>query len=178
MPMAENCAATALPAGPVPPITPIRTLADLHVFGSEVDPGGLSVGPVAPDAPLGGVDLEGRRVDLSLSERVRGLLFVTSACSPCQPLWIQGRLAGGQAGLVWVTPDAETESPKRLRELAGDALEVVMCSQAWFYFSVGAAPWLVTCDQGRVLWSGPAPQDWDSLVQALRLGRAQPEAQL
>src|SRR5579863_1964734 len=99
--MAANCTATAWPAGPVAPRTPIFTGADLHAPGRSVD-SPLRVPamthPVPPPSLEGSApDGDPVRVDVSTGRRV--LWFLTSSCKPCRQVWpVLG------AGDVAVTP--------------------------------------------------------------------------
>ena len=124
------------------------------------------VGEPAPD--IEGVDLSGRHVRVHLSgvngER-RALLFLTSACETCRPMW---RSAPGARGLTVVTPDPATEDARELSRLATGQLELAMSSKAWFLYGVPGSPWLVVVDSGRVVVD-VAPGTWEDVAAALGL---------
>ncbi|HMC39520.1 MAG TPA: hypothetical protein VKI19_07650 [Acidimicrobiales bacterium] len=87
------------------------------------------------------------RVDLGAGRTV--LWFLTSSCRPCRAVW---PTLG--AGDVAVTPDAATESRRRVSALAPAAATVVMSSAAWFAFGAGPAPWRVVVEEGVVVEAG------------------------
>jgi len=84
------------------------------------------------------------------------LVFLTSSCTPCQPLWT----GSPPQGAVLVTPSPTTESRRRVEHLARPGQVVVMSSEAWHAYDVHRAPWLVVSDSGTVVSDAPAPSDW------------------
>jgi len=97
------------------------------------------------------------------------LLFLSSGCGTCQPLW-EGLRNGEHAralpgiGVVVVARDAGEESPSLLGGLGPADVPVVLSSQAWESFGVPGSPFAVLVDgtTGRVLGSGVASR-WDQL---------------
>jgi hypothetical protein len=101
------------------------------------------------------------------------LAFLSSGCLTCEGFWETfGRseppeIPGG-ARVVAVTKDASHESPSRLRELAGDAVEVVMSSAAWRQFDVPTSPYFVYVGpDGMILGEGAAGA-WPQVASLLR----------
>jgi hypothetical protein len=84
--------------------------------------------------------------------------FLSSGCSVCQDFWDE--LAPGDvdvpggARLVVVTKGPEEESVTRLRELAGERLEVVQSSAAWTDYGVPGSPYFVYVEDGQVTGEG------------------------
>lgn len=125
-----------------------------------------------------GATLSGERVRVDLGcPGTKALLFLTSSCHGCMPVWSGLRDMSGLGGVsgpsprrrvLAVVPDPATESSDALRSLAADWLEVVMSSSAWLEFSPGPAPWLITTDGTRITYSGPAPSSPRKLRRLLR----------
>jgi len=113
------------------------------------------------------------------------LAFLSSGCLTCEGFWetfsqAQPPTIPGGARLVAVTKDPSHESPSRLRELAGDALEVVMSSAAWRDLDVPTSPYFVYVgDDGMVLGEGAA-SSWTQVASLLRdaIGDAEEAARL
>ena len=88
------------------------------------------------------------------------LLFLTSSCYGCRPLWDSledGERPVDDARLVLVTPSPSTESARDVAALAPDGTEVLMSSEAWHAFGVTAAPWFVVVAGGFVGPRVPRP---------------------
>jgi hypothetical protein len=129
---------------------------------------------------LAGTSPVGLPVNVTLRGRRTVLLFLTSSCYGCRPLW--ERLATGPRGatgeenvpgalqVLLVTPSPSTESAQDVAALAPAGRDVLMSSEAWHTFGVTAAPWFVVVDEGLVAAEGAAPARWEQ-VEAL-LGRA------
>jgi hypothetical protein len=96
-----------------------------------------------PAPPISGQDLTGDDV----------LYFLTSSCEQCRGVW--AALGAGAPGVA-ITPDAETENPRKLRRLAAPGVRVVMSSEAWFAYGAGPAPWKVVVERGVIVAEGPA----------------------
>jgi hypothetical protein len=171
-------------------------LRALHELGASLDPddharSGVrpAAGPVPVPLRSGGLappsgtavahDVVGTRLDGSaVAVGVGGtahdtvLAFLSTGCSTCEPFWSAFR-AGvslpGDARLVVVVQSEESES--RLRELAGDAVDVVLSSAAWDAYGVPGSPHFVHVDgpAAQVVGEGTAstwPQVADLLGQA------------
>lgn len=86
------------------------------------------------------------------------LAFLTSGCSVCQRFWDELRSGDvtvpGDARLVVVTKGREEESLSRLRELAGEGLEVVQSSGAWTDYAVPGSPYFVYVEEGLITGEG------------------------
>ena len=126
----------------------------------------LQRGVVAAGRPAtGAADVVGRSVhDEEVSIPVTGpgrrtlVAFLSSGCSVCQTFWDE-LSAGpvdvpGGARLVVVAKGPEEESVSRLRELAGDRLEVVQSSATWNDYAVPGSPYFVYVDDGHVVGEG------------------------
>lgn len=122
------------------------------------------------------------RVDMR-SPGAKALLFLTSSCHGCMPVWTGLRgISGPRAVLgsrirpgpsrarrvVAVVPDPATETPGAVGSLAPGWLEVVMSSKAWLELCPGPAPWLICADGHRITYSGPAPSSPRKLRRLLR----------
>jgi hypothetical protein len=154
-------------------------LRALHELGAglELEKGGRSASPTS--APLnlqagvvatgrpatGAADVVGRSVhDEEVSIPVSGpgrrtlVAFLSSGCSVCQTFWDE--LAAGPvdvpggARLVVVAKGPEEESSSRLRELAGDRIEVVQSSGTWTDYAIPGSPYFVYVDDGKVNGEG------------------------
>jgi hypothetical protein len=117
--------------------------------------------PLAED--LVGTDLGGSPVRIT----VRGvghwtlLLFLSSRCDGCRPLWAAcedpvGAGLGPRDEVVVVTRDRSHEPLDELRALAGDEASVVMSSRSWRAYRVHGPPFfsLVEGTSGRVASEG------------------------
>jgi hypothetical protein len=60
----------------------------------------------------------------------------------------------GDAGLLVVAKGPEEESVTRLRQLAGDALDVVQSSGAWTDYGVPGSPYFVYVEDGVITGEG------------------------
>jgi hypothetical protein len=156
-------------------------LRALHELGAglELEKGADGRPPAATSAPLNlqagvvaagrpstaAADVVGRSVhDEEVSIPVTGpgrrtlVAFLSSGCSVCQTFWDE--LAAGPvevpggARLVVVAKGPEEESTSRLRQLAGDRLEVVQSSGTWTDYAVPGSPYFVYVDDGRVVGEG------------------------
>src|SRR3954454_15892148 len=130
---------------------------------------GLRQAPKISGMTLGG---DGVQVG-SGSGRPMVLAFLTSGCLTCEGFWETFSQAEppsipGGARLVAVTKDASHESPSRLRELAGDALEVVMSSAAWRQFDVPTSPYFVYVGSDGVILGEGAAASWPQVASLLR----------
>jgi hypothetical protein len=103
--------------------------------------------------PIEGVDPSGEVVSVQVREGTTVLLFLTSSCRPCLPLW-----AGPPADhTIYVTPSPATESRRRVGQLARPGQVVVMSSDAWHAYGVRRAPWMVVVEEGVIAVDSPAP---------------------
>jgi hypothetical protein len=126
----------------------------------------LQAGVVAAGRPAtDATDVVGRSVhDEEVSIPVTGagrrtlIAFLSSGCSVCQTFWDELRAGPvdvpGGARLVVVAKGPEEESVARLRELAGDHLEVVQSSATWTDYAVPGSPYFVYVDDGHVVGEG------------------------
>ncbi|MGH9065991.1 MAG: hypothetical protein ACRD0J_00475, partial [Acidimicrobiales bacterium] len=107
------------------------------------------------------------------------LVFLSSGCSSCRPLWEAladpTSLARLPEGLrpVAVARGPEAESPARVADLAPPLVPVVMSSQAWEDYRAPGSPYFVQVDgpSGRVVGEGVAGR-WDHVVSLLDRARA------
>jgi hypothetical protein len=134
--------------------------------GSTTAPLNLQQGVVPAGRPTTGVaDVVGRSVrDEEVSIPVSGkgrrtlIAFLSSGCSVCQTFWDE--LAAGDAEvpggarLVVVAKGPEEESSSRLRQLAGDRLEVVQSSATWTDYAVPGSPYFVYVEEGEIIGEG------------------------
>ena len=107
-------------------------------------------------------------MEVALKDRRLVLLFLTSSCSGCRPLW-DGARTQWTDGVLLVTPSPSTESAKDVARLAPAGGEVVMSSEAWHAFGVTAAPWFAVVADGLIAAEGAAPATWEQ-VAALASG--------
>jgi hypothetical protein len=160
----------------------------------ERDPDVLA--PGLPDPPsreglrqapkISGMTLGGDGVQLGSGGGQPMLLaFLTSGCLTCEGFWETFSQAEppevpGGARVVVVTKDSSHESPSRLRELAGDALEVVMSSAAWREFDVPTSPYFVYVGRDGVILGEGAASAWPQVASLLRdaIGDAEEAARL
>lgn len=113
------------------------------------------------------------------------LAFLSSGCLTCKGFWEtfsqdEPPAIPGGARVVAVTKDASHESPSRLRDLAGDVLEVVMSSAAWRQFDVPTSPYFVyVAADGMIVGEGAAAS-WPQVASLLRdaIGDADEAARL
>jgi hypothetical protein len=127
--------------------------------------------PGRPDAgdvaDLTGATPAGDMVSLALTGVRHDTLvaFLTSGCQTCRGFWDAFRQGPpdvpGAARLVVVTRGPEAESPGTIANLAGDggdAVPVVMSSEAWEHYDIPYAPYFVYISgrAGRVMGEGVA----------------------
>jgi len=140
--------------------------------------------PGLPDPPsreglrrapkISGMTLGGDGVQVgSGSGRPTLVAFLSSGCLTCEGFWETFSQAEppeipGGARVVAVTKDASDESPSRLRELAGDALEVVMSSAAWRQFDVPTSPYFVYVGRDGMILGEGAAASWPQVASLLR----------
>jgi hypothetical protein len=140
--------------------------------------------PGLPDPPsreglrrapkISGMTLGGDGVQVgSGSGRPTLVAFLSSGCLTCEGFWETFSQAEppeipGGARVVAVTKDASHESPSRLRELAGDALEVVMSSSAWRQFDVPTSPYFVYVGRDGMILGEGAAASWPQVASLLR----------
>jgi len=120
---------------------------------------------------LAGTSPDGDPLEVTLVGRRTVLLFLTSSCYGCRPLWagLGTRPDGGAreqeaeegARLLLVTPSPSTESARDVAALAHPRRQVLMSSEAWHAFGVTAAPWFVVVDEGVIAAEGAAPPPGD-----------------
>jgi len=139
---------------------------------------GLRRAPEVSGMTLGG---DGVQVG-SGSGRPMLLAFLSSGCLTCEGFWeafstAEAPEVPGGARVVAVTKDASHESPSRLRELAGDALEVVMSSDAWRQFDVPTSPYFVYVGRDGMIVGEGAAASWPQVASLLRDAIGDAEAQ-
>ncbi len=117
----------------------------------------------APAVDLAGVTPHGAPIEVTVSDTAAVLLFLTSSCSGCRPLWegLPSLGAPGQAvPVVVVTPSPTTEDARAVAALADPAraeVAVVMSSEGWHAYGVTSAPWCVVVVDGVLVHDAPAP---------------------
>ena len=84
------------------------------------------------------------------------LLFLTSSCVGCRPVW--SGLGAERSAVLVVTPSPSTESARLVAELAPAGVQVVMSSEGWHAYGVTLAPWAVEIAGGTVVAEGAAGQ--------------------
>lgn len=155
-------------------------LRALHELGAglelEAEAGSSAPGPVPVQLERGvvpasrpattaaadvvGTSLEGQAVTVPVSGTGRRTLlaFLSSGCSVCQTFWDEfsahAQDVPGDARLAVVTKGPEQESVSRLRQLAGDNLEVVQSTAAWNGFAVPGSPYFVYVEDGVITGEG------------------------
>ncbi len=128
--------------------------------------------PATPASDLAGVDLDGRAVDVRVlgTGRWTLLVFLSSHCDGCRPLWdaLADPTGSGLATderVVAITHGPDGEDVAALRALAparttgGEASPaVVMATAAWSAYRVQGPPFFVLVDGGggRVVTEGVA----------------------
>ena len=129
-----------------------------------------------------GERLDGSQVGLAVAgaEHDTLLMFLSGSCASCRPFWDALR-AGATAPGARVLAVAEShDSRSRLRELAGNSVDVVLSDTAWREYDVPGSPHavLVHGPTSRVIGEGTAPtfEQLVSLLQQAAEGRAQPAA--
>ena len=135
---------------------------------------------------ISGMTLDGDGVQVgSGSGRPLLLAFLSSGCLTCEGFWETFSQAEppeipGAARLVAVTKDSSHESPTRLRELAGDGLDVVMSSAAWREFDVPTSPYFVYVGRDGMILGEGAASAWPQVASLLRdaIGDAEEAARL
>ncbi|GAC1590815.1 MAG: hypothetical protein NVS3B21_08740 [Acidimicrobiales bacterium] len=157
-------------------------LRQLHHLGAGLEslpmPGRAT--PVAMAAPSGdapgatsivGTTPAGESVSVALDRpgELTLMLFLSSGCGSCQPLW-DGLRSGSHARalpgvrVVVVARDPQEESPSLLGGLGPPDVPVVLSSTAWDGFAVPGSPYAVLVEgtSSTVLGSGVATR-WDQL---------------
>lgn len=140
--------------------------------GKSWEGGVRAPAPVSgPVAALAGLTPAGEALSVALDrpgERTL-LLFLSSGCGSCQPLW--DGLRRGEHGAVLpgmrvavVARDAAEESPSLLAGLGPSDVPVVLSGAAWDAFDVPGSPFAVLVDgsTGSVVGSGVA-SSWTQL---------------
>jgi hypothetical protein len=131
----------------------------------------------APASDLVGTDTEGVpvRVTLRTPQTWTLVLFLSTGCDGCSPLWGACRdpAAAGFAAdeTVVVTHGPDQEDGAAVRALAGDVRPVVMSSAAWAGYGVQGPPFFALVDgsSGRVATEGVA---WSAEQVAADVARA------
>ena len=158
-------------------------LRQLHHLGAGLEPlpsSGRAPQPLMASAPTGdapaatsivGTTPAGEAVSVALDRpgELTLLLFLSSGCGSCQPLW-DGLRSGSHARalpgvrVVVVARDPQEESPSLLGGLGPPDIPVVLSSEAWDSFSVPGSPYAVLVEgtSSTVLGSGVATR-WEQL---------------
>lgn len=134
--------------------------------------------PSTEAADLSGTDLSGQpvHVEVAVAGRLSLLLFLSSTCEGCRPLWEAtdeparwGLPAGGI--VVAVTRGERAEDVAALRRLAPPGTKVVLSEDAWRTYGAQGAPFFALVDGGRrqVVTEGVA---WAVGQVAAAVGRA------
>ncbi|GAC1545217.1 MAG: hypothetical protein NVS3B12_34030 [Acidimicrobiales bacterium] len=148
-------------------------LEPLPTAGPRAQPVTLSAGPgAAPGATsIVGTTPAGETVRVALDRpgELTLMLFLSSGCGSCQPLW-DGLRNGDHARVlpgvrvVVVARDPHVESPSLLGGLGPADVAVVLSSGAWDGFAVPGSPYAVLVEgtSSTVLGSGVATR-WEQL---------------
>ena len=169
-------------------------LRALHELGANLDParsddappspaGGRTVrsAEVAARPPRRAVDVSGITpgqdtiaIAVSGARHLTLLAFLTSGCTTCHGFWDSWRDGGpvevpGDARLVIVTKDPDTESIASIKKLAPRTVPVVMSSDAWEAYDVPVAPFFVLVDgaSSNIVGEGAA-SNWDQVTSLLQ----------
>jgi hypothetical protein len=116
--------------------------------------------PTTRAADVVGTSVRDEEVSIPVAGQGRRTLiaFLSSGCSVCQAFWDELTSGGvdvpGDARLVVVAKGPEEESVSRLRQLAGDHLEVVQSSGTWTDYAVPGSPYFVYVEDGEVIGEG------------------------
>jgi hypothetical protein len=130
-------------------------------------------GTVTPVVDIVGPTLDGAQVAISPSQTDTLVAFLSSGCLTCKTFWDglqpgRRRALPGDARLVVVVKDRETESPSRLRDLAPADLPVVMSSRAWEDYGVTMSPYFLFVGAGSdTVRSEGAASSWDQVSSLL-----------
>jgi hypothetical protein len=127
----------------------------------------------SPAAPVSGLRPDGTPIRVETGAGTTVILFLTSSCYGCRPLWPGAGAAPTPvitAPVVAVTPDPETESATAVAALAAADTQVVMSSPVWHAYRVTRAPWWVVVEDGVVTEDGLAPESWAELNRRLAGG--------
>jgi len=116
----------------------------------------------APASEIVGTAPDGGSISISLRHG-RGdtlLAFLSTGCASCRVFWsdlaMPERLPRGTRALV-VTKGPGSESPGKVRELAPEAVTVVMSDEAWDAFRVPLTPYFMLVDtDGAISGEGSA----------------------
>ncbi len=124
--------------------------------------------------PALGEKLDGTRETVDFrSGRNTLLAFLSSGCTVCETFWRAFNSADlstlpGNAELVVVTKDRDSESPSQLLRKAPAGVRLLMSSDAWTDFDVPTAPYFVYVDGGSAEIRGEgAASKWDQVEQLL-----------
>jgi hypothetical protein len=120
----------------------------------------------SPATPVSGLRPDGTPIRVETGAGTTVILFLTSTCYGCRPLWPQAGAAPSPmvtGGVVVVTPDPETESAIAVAAMAAVGTQVVMSSPVWHAYRVTRAPWCVVVEDGLVTQDGLAPESWAEL---------------
>lgn len=133
---------------------------------SDENAGGVREAMEIAGTTIGG---EGVRVAVPSPGSRLLLAFLTSGCSSCRSIW---RALGdhpavpGNADLMVITKDRDTESVSRLRKMRAAAVPVVMSTEAWEAYRVPASPYFVFLEGKDVRGEGSA-DSWQAALTFL-----------
>lgn len=124
---------------------------------------------------LAGMTLDGDALKVAFgpSSPPTLLAFLSSGCGVCESFWRDLRVGPAlpdpvrSLRVVALTKDPSHESPARLRELAGEQLQVMMSTAAWAAYRIPAAPYFVYVEGGQVRGEGSA-NEWRQIASLLR----------
>ncbi|MHB1583965.1 MAG: hypothetical protein ACYCU7_00315 [Acidimicrobiales bacterium] len=110
--------------------------------------------PSTEAADLSGTDLSGRpvSVEVTAAGRLTLLLFLSSTCDGCRPLWeaaAEPARWGLPAGGAVVAVTREAEDVAALRRLAPPGTVLVASEGAWGAYGAQGAPFFALVDGGR-----------------------------
>ncbi len=126
-----------------------------------------------PAADLSGVTPAGEAVVVGVRETGRPsmLVFLSSGCSTCRPLWEalareEAKSLPGSPRVVVITRDPSAESPGAVAALAPPGVTVVMSSRAFEDYEVPGAPYFVLVDSATSSVAGEGTaRSWTQLAE-------------
>jgi len=141
-----------------------------HSHGEHRHGGPLTAGLPASIGAVNGTTPEGDAISVSLARRGERtlLLFLSSGCGTCAPLWDglgDGSFTAAlpsRTRVAVVTRDAHEESPSLLIGRTPIDVPVVMSSATWTALRVPGSPYAVLVEDGEVVGDGVA-RTWNQL---------------
>ena len=120
---------------------------------------------------LAGTTPSGEPVLVRVSEHDTLIAFLSSGCNTCSAFWpAAGSLGVELPGTPVVVVTKGDESPDRIRALSGDAVAVVMSTDAWDAYDVPLTPYFVHVSGGQIVGQGSGAS-WPQVVSLLHQAR-------